>query len=117
MTDPTSGNLFSPLPPPSPEESFEELLRGDGFHLERIISNGQATPEGQWFDQDADEWVVLLSGSAAIRFEGDEHVRTLASGDWLRIPAHRRHRVDRTDIERPTVWLALHYRADGCKRQ
>jgi len=103
------GNLLSPLAPSPADEVFEELLRGSGFRLERIVSTGQATPEGQWYDQDADEWVLVLSGSAGLRFEGEEHPRELRPGDYVDIPAHQRHRVEWTDPHEPTVWLALHY--------
>lgn len=87
---------------------MDELFAGDDFKLERIISTGHATPEGQWYDQDFDEWVVLLSGSAAIRFEDAPKEVSMRPGDYLLIPAHRRHRVEWTDGTKPTVWLALH---------
>ena len=106
-------NLFEPLPPPSPDEVFQELLCGGQFRLERIVSTGQATPQGQWYDQDSAEWVLLLSGSALLRFEDEAEPRQLGPGDWVNIAAHRRHRVERTDPERPTVWLALHYQPES----
>jgi cupin 2 domain-containing protein len=102
-------NLFEPLPPPSSDEVFQELLRGGRFRLERIVSTGQATPQGQWYDQETAEWVLLLSGSALLRFEDEAEPRELRPGDWVNIGAHRRHRVDETDPEQPTIWLALHY--------
>ncbi|MFZ5448429.1 MAG: cupin domain-containing protein [Thermodesulfobacteriota bacterium] len=101
-------NLFADLPPEIPAEIFQVLLKTNNFRLERIVSGGQATPPGEWYDQDTHEWVVLLTGSASLRFE-DEPERLLRPGDHLSIPAHRRHRVEWTDPTRPTVWLALHY--------
>ncbi len=101
-------NLFSDLPRHSSNEEFTTLLEGRAFKLERIVSTGQASPPGQWYDQDRDEWVVLLAGSADLRYENEQPVR-LEPGDWLHIPAHRRHRVEWTDPDRPTVWLALHF--------
>jgi len=102
-------NLFANLPQSLPEEVFQEILHGDGFRLERIISFGQATPAGQWYDQEQHEWVVLLSGAASLRFEGEEDLHVLHAGDFVNIPAHTRHRVEWTDEKLPSVWLALHY--------
>ena len=105
------GNLFTaPAHASGPGESFEELLSRPGFRVERIVSTGQASPPGFWYDQDVAEWVLLLSGAARIRFEDEAGPRTLAPGDWLDIAAHRRHRIDWTDPSQPSVWLAIHYR-------
>jgi len=106
-----TGELFAGVPALLDAERFDTLVETDGLRLERIVSTGQTTPAGEWFDQDRDEWVVLLAGAAELLFEGEGGPRTLAPGDWLRIPAHVRHRVTRTDPDQPTVWLALHYRA------
>jgi cupin 2 domain-containing protein len=100
-------NLFAALPSSSPEELFATLLESPGVRVERIVSYGQASPEGFWYDQPQGEWVVLLKGSATLRFE-DRSVE-LQPGDWLDIPAHTRHRVDATAADQPTVWLAVHY--------
>ena len=102
-------NLFDPIPPEITSEIIQVLLATGNFRLERIVSNGQATPPGEWYDQDTHEWVALLSGGAGLRFEDEAEPRVLAPGDYLLIPAHRRHRVEWTDPETPTVWLALHY--------
>jgi cupin 2 domain-containing protein len=103
-------NLFAAIPAEIPAEIFQILLETGNFRLERIISAGQATPPGKWYDQETHEWVVLLSGSAGLRFEAEAEPRVLNPGDYLLIPAHHRHRVEWTDPGRPTVWLALHYR-------
>jgi cupin 2 domain-containing protein len=108
MTD-AHGNLFAHLPDSLPEELFQELGRGKKFKLERIISMGHATPADQWYDQEQHEWVLLLSGSAGLRFEEEENVQELRPGDFVDIPAHKRHRVEWTDPKEKTVWLALHY--------
>lgn len=105
-----SRNLFSPLPEYPGEEEFRTLLRGEGFELERIVSFGQGTPPGEWYDQEFHEWVVLLAGSAGLLFDGESTVHVLVPGDYVNIPAHQRHRVEWTDDKGPTVWLALHYR-------
>jgi cupin 2 domain-containing protein len=105
-------NLFADAPDNSREEIIDELLRGGTFKLERIISNGQATPPGQWYDQAQEEWVILLSGGARLRFAESDETIQLQPGDYLDIPAHARHRVEWTDPKQKTVWLALHYEAD-----
>lgn len=105
----SGGNIFEEASSRRPQEVVEILLQTGSFRLERIISTGQATPEGEWYDQDTPEWVVLLSGGAGLRFESEARVRTLAPGDYVLIPAHCRHRVEWTDPDRPTVWLALHF--------
>ncbi|MDA0809055.1 MAG: cupin domain-containing protein [Planctomycetota bacterium] len=106
---PVDGNLFASLPENLPEELIENLVESDEFRLERIVSTGHVTPAGEWYDQNSDEWVVLLTGSARLLFEGPEEVVTLKPGDHLKIPAHRKHRVEWTDPDEPTVWLALHF--------
>ena len=105
---PTVQNMFADLPEALPEERFEELIRGHGFRLERIISTGHATPAGQWYDQDHDEWVIVLRGAARLQFDGEAEGVHLGPGEYVLIPAHCRHRVAWTDPEGPTVWLALH---------
>ena len=108
MSDRTSGNLLNDPRVASTGESFENLLVRDGIRLERIISRGQASPAGFWFDQDQDEWVAVLSGAADLQFEDEDAPRRLSAGDFLLIRAHRRHRVVWTSPDTDTVWLALH---------
>ena len=102
-------NLFATRLEPKGQEIFETILEADQFRLERIISTGQATPAGQWCDQERDEWVALLSGSAGLLFEGEQEPRVMKPGDYVLIPSRRRHRVEWTDADHETVWLALHY--------
>ncbi|MGB2930990.1 MAG: cupin domain-containing protein [Methyloceanibacter sp.] len=85
------------------------LLDRQGLRVERIVSTGQATPEGQWYDQDTDEWVVVIAGTARLRLENEDEDRELGEGDWVLLPAHCRHRVTWTRTEPPTIWLALHF--------
>lgn len=105
----TGGNLFAALPAASREEVVDALVQASDIQIERIVSTGQVTPPGQWYDSAREEWVALLAGAARLRFEDEMGERTLAPGDWLHIPAHARHRVEWTDPARPTVWLAVHF--------
>ena len=103
-------NIFSGIPYFMQDEILETLLKTEAFELERIISSGQRTPEGEWYDQDMDEWVILLSGSAGLLFEDEEEVSVMNAGDYVHIKPHQRHRVEWTDPEEKTVWLALHFK-------
>jgi cupin 2 domain-containing protein len=104
-----TGNLFIGIPDSNAEEIFETLASGKNLKLERIISSGQITPEGEWYDQETNEWVILLSGSAKLLFDGEELETVLLPGDYIFIPAHKKHRVTWTDKRQKTVWLALHF--------
>ena len=106
-----TGNLECDLPArPLLDEICDLLVERPGLRLERIVSTGQATPEGQWYDQEDDEWVLVVSGAARLRIEGESADRELGEGDWIMLPAHCRHRVTWTRAEPPTVWLAIHFR-------
>ncbi|OGL17085.1 MAG: phosphoribosylaminoimidazole carboxylase [Candidatus Rokubacteria bacterium RIFCSPLOWO2_12_FULL_71_22] len=102
-------NLFDDVGARLDAERVDVLLATDALRLERIVSTGHATRPGEWYDQATAEWVVVLRGSAGLRFEGETEPRTLRTGDHVLIPARRRHRVEWTDAREPTVWLALHF--------
>ena len=102
-------NLFDDLPARLPAERVDVLLEAPAVRVERIVSTGHVTPPGEWFDQDNDEWVVVLRGRARVRVETDPEAHDLYPGDHLLLPAHVRHRVEWTDDAGPTVWLAVHY--------
>ena len=105
-------NLFASLPPSgTPDEEFSELLAQPGLRIERIVSNGQASPPDFWYQQTQGEWVVLIQGEALLRFEDEAQARHLTTGDYLDIAPQRRHRVDATRLDGPTIWLAVHYGA------
>lgn len=110
------GNVLAAIPAELPAELLEVLAEGRAFRLERIVSRGHVTPAGEWYDQDRDEWVVLLSGAARLAFEGEVAERELAPGDWLWIPARVRHRVAWTHPSEPSVWLALHCERGDAER-
>ena len=103
------GNLLASLPARLDAEQIIALVANENLRIERIVSTGQASPPGFWYDQPWAEWVLVLAGSAGLLFEDEAEPRVLRAGDYLLIPAHRRHRVAWTDTE-PTVWLAVHYR-------
>ena len=104
-------NLLADVPRALPAELVEELVRTSDARLERIVSRGHRTPDGEWYDQAWDEWVVVLTGRARLRIEGAADEAVLGPGDSLVLPAHLRHRVEWTDPGAETVWLALHYDA------
>ncbi|MFT5523176.1 MAG: cupin 2 domain-containing protein [Pirellulaceae bacterium] len=91
------------------QEVLEELLAGKKFRVERIVSTGQTTPAGEWYDQADHEWVVLLTGAAKLQIEGRQDRIKLLPGDAIDLPAHCRHRIEWTDPSCQTVWLAIHY--------
>ena len=102
-------NILAAIPAQLPEELVEILLDSGSVRIERIVSHGHASPEGFWYDQHQCEWVVVLRGRAILRFEGDETRLELGPGDHVNLPAHRRHRVEWTTPDEPTIWLAVHY--------
>jgi len=103
-------NLYDDLPVrPTAAEQISALLVQPGLRIERIVSTGQASPPGFWYDQPRHEWVAVLSGEARLRFADEHAARTLRAGDFVHIPAHCKHRVEWTHPEMPTIWLAIHY--------
>ena len=106
-----AGNLFADVPRSLEAERIDILATLRSARVERIVSTGQATPPGEWYDQPGTEWVALLTGSARLRFEDEPVPRELRPGDWVLIAAHRRHRVEATAADAPTVWLAVHLTA------
>jgi cupin 2 domain-containing protein len=116
MTEPSGkpaasvgGNLFADVPPRVTQEEITTLLASPGLRIERIVSHGQASPPGFWYDQPQAEWVIVLAGRAELRFADRDATTRMEPGDWLHIPAHRRHRVEWTDPTQATIWLAVHH--------
>lgn len=99
-------NLYQSLPKNLPEECFDVLLSQKNVRIERIVSHGDHTPAGQWYDQLENEWVIVLQGGGVIEYENGEQV-TLKTGDYLYLPAHLKHRVISTLEHEHTVWLAI----------
>jgi len=101
-----TGDLLAALPPAGPDEVLDTLLARGGVRIERIVSFGQSSPDGFWYDQAEDEFVALLAGSATLRF-ADGRIVDLTPGSYVDIPAHCRHRVEATATDKATVWLAV----------
>ena len=100
-------SLFADLPTQLPDEMVTTLLDDANVRIERIVSHGHSSPQGFWYDQDQHEWVVVLKGVARLRFE-DETVE-MKPGDFMNILAHKKHRVEWTTPDEPTIWLTVHY--------
>lgn len=102
-------NIHADIPPGVSGEFVESLAENKNVRIERIVSRGHVSPEDFWYDQETNEWVVVVKGRARILFEGEGDAVSLASGDYVNIPAHCRHRVVWTDPAQETIWLAVHY--------
>jgi cupin 2 domain-containing protein len=101
-------NIFEEIRRQLAEEQADALLVRPGLRIERIVSTGQASPPGFWYDQPRDEWVIVLRGDAGLLIEGETE-RRLGPGDFVFLPARKRHRVTFTAADEPTVWLAVHF--------
>lgn len=101
-------NIFDAIPGNIDSEIFERLVDNKNIRIERIISKGHSSPQSGWYDQDRNEWVMVLKGEATLSFSEAASV-TLKTGDFIDIPAHKKHRVDWTDPNTETIWLAVHY--------
>ena len=103
-----SQNIFTGIPQNLDQELFEFLAGNDKVVIEKIISKGQKSPESDWYDQEKNEWVIVLKGKAVLSFEDETPVH-LNEGDFINIPAHKKHKVSWTDPDNETIWLAVHY--------
>lgn len=101
-------NIYSAIPCDLAQEVFEQLAGNDQVVIERIVSKGQKSPLSGWYVQQKNEWVLVLKGKAVLVFEGRESI-TLNEGDFINIPPHKKHKVEWTDPDRETIWLAVHY--------
>lgn len=101
-------NIFNSIPTNLKYELFEELVSNDDITIERIVSHGHTSPKSGWYDQDKNEWVILLEGEAVLSFENKEDVR-LSPGDYINIQKHTKHKVSWTSLKEKSIWLAIHY--------
>jgi cupin 2 domain-containing protein len=106
----TSKSLLAELPARLPDELIQPLVQSEAIRIERIVSAGHSSPPGFWYDQDMHEWVLLVSGKARLRFEGRDEPVEMVPGSYVNIEAHTRHRVEWTEPNVATVWVAVHYR-------
>lgn len=97
-------NLFSPNPNALRKEQFDTLLKTQAVTIEKITSNDQTS--SQWYDQNEDEWVVIIEGEGSLLFEDGREI-SLQKGEHLYIPKHTKHKV--TYTASPTIWLAVHF--------
>lgn len=98
------------MPKKIKEEQFTELAASEHVRIERIVSRGHASGLDDWYDEEEAEWVMVVAGAARLVFEGDDIPRALGPGDYLYIPPRKRHRVDWTNPDEPTIWVAVHFR-------
>jgi cupin 2 domain-containing protein len=101
-------NIFANLVKNKDKEIFQEILSKNNIKIERIISHGQSSPKEGWYDQEGDEWVMVLKGKAVLSFKESDDV-VLESGEYINIPAHTKHKVSWTAPDEETIWLAVHY--------
>ena len=101
-------NIFRAIPDDLSAEIFEELAGNKNVKIERIISKGHSSPDVGWYEQEQNEWVIVLKGEARLSF-ADKASVTLKEGDYINIPAHQKHKVDWTAPDQETIWLAVHY--------
>ena len=101
------GNIFAKIPKTLNKELFEDILKTKNLRIERIVSDGHSSYEHFWYDQPENELIFLIQGSSEIRFEDETII--LKKGDWLLIPSHKKHRVESTDKNQKTIWIAIFY--------
>jgi cupin 2 domain-containing protein len=102
-----TGNLYEGIPSELPKEIAETLMISKGIRIERIVSKGHCSEPDFWYDQQDDEWVLLVKGEAGLRFEQGSRMVHLTEGMYISISAHERHRVEWTMEGEETIWLAV----------
>lgn len=102
------GNIFAAIPENLEKEFFERIIHSESVTIERIISKGHSSPESGWYEQEQNEWVIVLQGEAILCFEDGKEIQ-LNAGSHLNIPAHKKHKVAWTNPQIVTIWLAVHY--------
>jgi len=103
------GTLLGDIPADLPAEIFDILCSTERVKIERIVSRGHASPKGFWYDQETNEFVLVVQGHAGLKLENENDIVVLKPGDYLNIDAHVKHRIEWTDPECETIWLAVHY--------
>jgi cupin 2 domain-containing protein len=103
------GSILEGIPAELPEELSDTICSSAAVKIERIVSRGHASPDGFWYDQETNEFVLVVKGSAGLQLESKDDLVILKAGDYLNIGAHVKHRVEWTDSACDTIWLAVHY--------
>ena len=104
-------NIFKDIKIDKNNEQFFDLLKTENIRIEKIVSNGQTSPKDFWYDQDENEFVIVLKGEAVLEIQKNNEIVELKlnNGDFINIKAHEKHRVKYSSLEEPTVWLAVFY--------
>ena len=100
-------NIFEQIIVDKNEEKFFEIFKNETIKIEKIVSNGQISPENFWYEQEKSEFILLLEGFAILEFE--DRVVELKRGDCINIEAMEKHRVKFTSLDEPTIWFAVFY--------
>ena len=64
-------------------------LRTTVFESKEYCLMVTVSPEEGWYDQDENEWVMVIEGQGVIEFE-DGRVVTLSKGDYINIAAREK---------------------------
>lgn len=102
-----TSNFFDKISENISKETFETIVQSNNVKIERIISP-PSTEKGGWYDQEENEFVLVLKGDAEMLFENTEKIK-MKEGDYIIIPAHKKHRVEKTSEKEETIWLAVFY--------
>lgn len=104
-------NIFKIIPKNLPQELTDILLKDNTVRIERIVSRGHNSPKDFWYDQNENEWVILLKGDAVLIFKEKEkdEILKMKEGDYINIPAYKKHRIEQTSKNEDTIWLCIYY--------
>lgn len=102
-------NIFEKIPKNLPQELIDILLKENTVRIERIVSRGHNSPKDFWYDQNENEWVILLKGNAVMIFKEKDEIIKMKEGDYINIPAHKKHRVEQTSKNEDTIWVCIYY--------
>lgn len=98
-------NIFDKIGEAGEEEQFELLQKGAHYRIERIMSAGHSSPESFFYDQENDEWIMLVQGEATLEVEGK--LTVLKAGDYMFLPKNCKHRIEKTSIDPACIWLCI----------
>jgi len=102
-------NIFKAIPKDLKKEFFKQLLCKNNLKIQKIVSKGHSSPKSGWYNQNDNEWVIVLKGKAVLSFKNAKDV-TLKKGDFINIPTNVKHKVSWTKPNKKTIWLAIHYK-------